>query len=145
MAEPEEYQPKHIEMSADEKARLEAERADLVETMRLTRPTERWISGEGSALDPEPPVISIRERLAAQRRERGEPEEPVYSEPAFTSREQRRKLNVDPAKLAELVAAAQATADESALADELAESAGAAARVAREALDAYLEESGLAG
>lgn len=142
MAEPEaEYQPVHEELPSEEIRRRLRERAELAETLRATRPTERKISGEGSALAEEAtPVVSIRERLAAQRRERGEPEDPM---PA--ARAERRKLRVDPETLASLVAAAQATADESALADELAESAGAAARTAREALDAYLEESGLAG
>jgi hypothetical protein len=148
MVDAEEYVPVHIELSQEEKARLEAERRELAETLRATRPVERRIRGEGSALEADPaPVISIRERLAAQRRERGEPEEPVASESPLSQYRaaERRRLNVDPAKLAELVAAAQSTADESALADEIAKSADAAAVSARESLDAYLEESGLAG
>jgi hypothetical protein len=153
MADAEEYQPVHEELPSEEIRRRLKERAELAETLRATRPREMRIAGEGSALEPEPAqvqVISIRDRIAAQRRERGEDEglaarESVQSPIPFASREQRRKLNVDPAKLAELVAAAQATADESVLADEIAESAGAAAHTARLALDAYLEESGLAG
>lgn len=141
------YKPVHEQLSVEEIQRRLRERAELAETLKATRPVERKISGEGSALDPEPaPVVSIRERLAAQRRERGEPEEPVGSEYVIpAARAERRKLRVNPETLASLVEAAQATADESALADEMAESAGAAALTARNALDAYLEESGLAG
>jgi len=147
MADADEYRPVHEALPSEEIARRLRERAELAETLRATRPVERRIPGEGSALDtdPAPASLSIRARLAEKRREAGEPEEPVQSPIPYTSREQRRKLNVDLAEIAALIAAAQTTADESELADELAESAGAAARSAREALDAYLESSGLSG
>lgn len=141
-AEEEVYQPQHIEMSDEQRAALEREKRELAAALKDMPRGERRISGEGSALDPEPEpsrVVSIRERLAAQRKERGEPE-PVHSWPA---REQRRPLNVDPEKLAQLVAAAQETDSEAATAEEMAESARAAADRARRELDAYLEETGL--
>jgi electron transfer flavoprotein alpha subunit len=139
-----------IQLSPEQIAELEAEKAALRGSALAGRKSDAGrIAGEGTALDPEPNVISIRSRLAAQRVAAGE--EPVSNqhvreqiEQVFTGRVQDRKLNVDPAKLAQLVAAAQATQAESELADELAETAGAAARIAREALDAYLSESGLA-
>lgn len=134
-----------IQLSPEQIAELEAEKAALRGSALAGRKSDAVrIRGEGTALDPEPVnVVSIRSRLAAQRVASGEDVDLTTG--PVQGREQRRKLNVDPAKLAELVATAQKTADESAFADEMAESAGAAARSAREALDAYLEESGLAG
>lgn len=136
-----------LQLTPEEIAALEAEKAALRGTASSVRKSDRrGPRGEGTALEPEPtPVVSIRKRLEAQRAAAGEPVEAVQERQTFTGREQRRTMNVDPARLAELVAAAQKTAEESAFADEMAESAGAAARSAREALDAYLEESGLAG
>lgn len=140
-----------LALSPEEIAALEAERAALRGNASVVagRKSDRGkIRGEGTALEPEPErVVSIRSRLEAQRAAAGEPITETDARPEhFTQgRQERRKLLVDPVKLAALVADAQRTAEESATADELAESAGAAALKARQALDAYLEESGLAG
>lgn len=140
-----------IQLTSEQIAELEAEKAALRGSVLAGRKSDAGhIKGEGSALDPEPNVISIRSRLAAQRAAAGEPE-PVASDdtgagPPYTVgvAGPRSKITADPQELADLIRAAKETQTESELADSMAEAAGAAAWKAREALDEYLREHGLA-
>lgn len=133
-----------IQLSPEQIAELEAEKAALRGSALAGRKSDAVrIKGEGTALDPEPNVIAIRSRLAAQRREAGEPEEPVQEQPRAPLFTATGAITADPEEVAKLVRTAKETYAEYELAAGMAEQARETAMAARRALNAYLESSGL--
>jgi hypothetical protein len=148
--EPDEIRPT-LELSPEQIAILEAEKRELAGFAASVRKSDGGrIRGEGTALDPEPKVVNIRQRLEQQRAAAGEPTEPVN--PGGNARENldrmsrgpRQQITANATELATMIEAAKKAQLEATEYGALYALAAAEAEATREALDNYLKAHGLA-